>query len=312
MGANRAASWLPVSALALACFLVSCSRSETHAEASKPAPPSIAYIGAWGMRGDGPGRLDGPTCIATDAVGKVYIADAGSSFIHKFDIDGTPLLSFQDMSLKQPQSIVVDSGGAIYVADPGSASAFVYFPNGDRYRRLGLKARPSSENILSIAVDDAGLIHILDIDAGLISTYTSRFRLMRSWQPAANVPNTQVRPRAVATGPDGSLYVADPEGNRILKFTSEGHFLGDAVEGGADRRLSDEFAVSSAGIFAMDADGRMLHVWALDGRPQLDADLAPELGQAKRSAPALAISPRKELLVLDAPEARVLRYRIDF
>jgi hypothetical protein len=56
----------------------------------------------------------------------------------------------------------------------------------------------------------------------------------------------------------------------------------------------------------------MLHVWALDGRPQLDADLAPELGQAKRSAPALAISPRKELLVLDAPEARVLRYRIDF
>jgi hypothetical protein len=312
MGANRAAWWLSVSVLALACFLVSCSRSETRAEASKPALPSIAYIGAWGMRGDGPGQLDGPTCIATDAVGKAYIADAGSSFIHKFDTDGTPLLSFQDLSLKQPQSIAVDSGGAIYVADPGSASAVVYFPNGDRYRRLGLKARPNSENILSIAVDDEGLIHILDIDAGLISTYTSRFRLMRSWQPAANVPNMKVRPRAVATGPDGSLYIADPEGNRIVRFTSGGNFLGIAVEGGADRRVSDEFAVSGTGIFAMDADGRMLHVWALDGRSQLDVDLAPELGQAKRSAPALAISPRKELLVLDAPEARVLRYRIDF
>jgi tripartite motif-containing protein 71 len=312
MCANRAAPLLSVSVLALACSLAGCSHSGTRAEASKPVTPSIAYIKAWGMRGDGPGQLDGPTCIATDAVGRAYIADAGSSFIHKFDTDGTPLLSFQDLSLKQPQSIAVDSGGAIYVADPGSASAFVYLPKGTRYHRIGLKARPNRENILSIAVDVEGLIHILDTDAGHISTYTSRFRLMRSWQPAANVPNAQVRPRAVATGPDGSLYVADPEGNRIVKFTSEGHFLGDAVEGGANRRLSDEFAVSAAGIFAMDADGRILHVWSLDGKSKLDTDLAPELGQAKRPPPALALSPRKELLMLDAPEARVLRYRIDF
>jgi hypothetical protein len=41
-------------------------------------------------------------------------------------------------------------------------------------------------------------------------------------------------------------------------------------------------------------------------------DLAPELGQASRPAPPLAISPRGELLVLDEPEARVLRYRINF
>ena len=286
MRANRAAWLLPVCVLALACSLVACSRAETRAEASKPAPLSIAYIGAWGVRGNGPGQLDGPTCIATDAVGKTYIADAGSSFIHKFDTDGTPLLSFQDLSLKLPQSIAVDSGGAIYVADPGSASAFVYLPKGTRYRRLGLRSRPNNENILSIAVDDDGLIHILDIDAGRISTYTSRFRLVRSWQPAANVPNSQFRPRAVATGPDGSLYVADPGGNRIVKFTSEGHFLSDAVESGSDGRVSDEFAVSSAGIFAMDTDGRMLHAWSLDGRPKLDVDLAPQLGQAKRSPPA--------------------------
>jgi DNA-binding beta-propeller fold protein YncE len=301
-----------MSVLSLASCLVSCSRSEMRAEASKPAPPSIAYIGAWGVKGNGPGQLDDPTCIATDGVGKAYIADAGTSFVHKFDTDGTPLLSFQDPSLKQPQSIAVDSGGAIYVADPGSASAFIYLPKGTRYRRLGLKAHPNSENIFSIAVDDEGLIQILDTDAGRISTYTSRFRLVRSWQPASNVPNTTVRPRAVATGPDGSLYVADPEGNRIVKFTSQGNFMGDAVDGGADRRVSDEFAVSSKGVFAMDTDGRTLHVWSLDGRPQLDVDLAPELGQAKRSAPAVAISPRKELLVLDAPEARVLRYRINF
>ena len=91
-------------------------------------------------------------------------------------------------------------------------------------------------------------------------------------------------------------------------------FFIDAHAGarGEGSRLSEEFAVSQGHIFAMDADGRMLHVWSLDGRPDADVDLAPELGQAKRSAPAIAVSPLKELLVLDAPEARVLRYRVNY
>ena len=56
----------------------------------------------------------------------------------------------------------------------------------------------------------------------------------------------------------------------------------------------------------------MLHVVGTDGSPKLDVDLAPQLGQGHRRAPALAVSPRPELLVLDAPESRVLRYRISF
>jgi hypothetical protein len=115
-------------------------------------------------------------------------------------------------------------------------------------------------------------------------------------------------------GQDSDLYMVDRAGNRVVRFTDDGHFVDevDASVGGAARRLSDEFAVGLGYIFAMDADGRMLHVWSVDGKPKLDVDLATELGQANRSAPALAVSPRKELLVLDAPEARVLRYRLNF
>ncbi|HEY6904890.1 MAG TPA: hypothetical protein VI216_11325, partial [Candidatus Acidoferrales bacterium] len=64
--------------------------------------------------------------------------------------------------------------------------------------------------------------------------------------------------------------------------------------------------------FAMDADGRKLHVWSTDGQPKVDVDLAPQLGQGNRPAPPIAVSPRKELVVLDAPGARVLRYQINF
>jgi hypothetical protein len=289
-----------------------CARTERHVEASHPTPPALSYIGQWGAKGDGPGQLDQPTCIATDTVGKAYIADAGSHFVHKFDTDGTPLLSFQENALKDPQSIAVDSGGAIYVTELKSTSTFVFFPNGDRYHQLRLRTGANDEDLLSVAVDDGGLIQILDAEAARIVTYTPRFRLKKSWTPAAADPGVRVRPRAVATLPDGSVYVLDADGGRILKFTSDGHFVNEIKAGGGSGRLSDAFAVSPIGIFAMDADGRTLHAWSPDGQPKLDVDLAPELGQASRPAPPLAVSPRKELLVLDALESRVLRYRINF
>ena len=46
----------------------------------------------------------------------------------------------------------------------------------------------------------------------------------------------------------------------------------------------------------------MLHIADhADGAPKRDMDLAPEFGQASRKAPALAVNPHGELLVLDAP-----------
>ena len=310
--ARRRMAILAAATAVLSLFwLAGCSRAETRAEAQKAVTPPISYIGSWGTRGDGPGQLDQPVSIATDRVGDVYIPDAGSYFVHKFDWRGTPLLSFQYPALKDPQSITLDSGGAIYVTDSRRGSAFIFLPRGDRYRELRLPTHPKVEDALSVAVGDDGVVHVLDPDAGRIFTFNSRFRLARSWSPVANSPNEEVRASSIAVGPDSYLYMVDPGENRILRFTEDGHFAGE-FNGGASRRLSDRFALMRGSIFAMDADGRKLHVWSTDGQPKLDVDLAPELGQANRSAPPIAVSPRKELFVLDAPGARVLRYQINF
>ncbi|MGA9889603.1 MAG: hypothetical protein WBQ31_19025, partial [Candidatus Acidiferrales bacterium] len=72
------------------------------------------------------------------------------------------------------------------------------------------------------------------------------------------------------------------------------------------------FAIWSNCVFLMDSNGLMLHIVTTDGAPKLDMDLAPQLGQASRKAPPLAVNSKGELLVLDAPEARVLRYHVSF
>jgi DNA-binding beta-propeller fold protein YncE len=306
---------LMLSALCLSC-VSGCSLFETRAESEKPTGPPLEYLGAWGAKGDGPGHLQEPASIATDKIGNIYIVDAGSRFVHKFGPSGKPLLSFQEDSLKHPQSIAVDLGGAIYVTDPVRKSVFICLPSGerDRFRELRLKTHSSKENVLGVGVADDGLIYVLDSNAGKISAFSPRFRLQLSWQPREDAPDSKGHPAAIAIAPDTSVYVADPANNRILRFTRDGRYLSEIRPGATNNgsRLSSEFAITANYIFAMDADGRMLHVWTLDGAPKLEMDLAPELGQASRPSPPLAVSPRGELLVLDEPEARVLRYRINF
>jgi glucose/arabinose dehydrogenase len=167
---------------------------------------------------------------------------------------------------------------------------------------------------VSVAVGADELIHVLDSKTGKVDTYTPRFRLEHSWIASSGSADAGSHPGPIAMGPDGYLYIADERGSRIERFTDGGQFVSEVKSGagGLAGKLSAQFTVSRTNIFAMDADGRTLHVWTIDGKPKLDMNLAPQLGQASRPAPALAMSPRGELLVLDQPEARVLRYRTNF
>jgi NHL repeat len=311
--ANRTAIFGAVLVLCWSITATGCSQATSEPLPQQSVAPSLRFIGQWGTPGNGPGQLQQPTGIATNSLGDVFIVDAGNAFISKFAPEGKPLLSFQEDGLNHPQSITVDRGGALYVTDPVRNSVFIFMPNGDRYRELRLRTRPLAGNPLSVAVGDDGLMHILDPHAGKVFSYTPSLRLVQTWAPSETLPGSQ-HFGPLVEGPDSFLYLGTPSGG-IMKLTREGHLITEITAGnsGATWNPSAGFAVWSNCIFVMDSDGRMLHIaGTADGASQGNVDLAPELGRAPRKAPALAASPHGELLVLDAPESRVLRYRITF
>lgn len=306
-----------LSQLALASALVStlafaaCTeRASGLSTTPAPQPPSITYIDGWGVKGTQPGQLQDPSAIATDAVGDVYVTNAGNAYINKFAATGTPLLSLQEDGMNHPEAVTVDDGGAFYVGDPVRDSVFIFVPEGDKHKELRLRTKSNDENRLSIAVGDDGLIHVLDSNAGKVFTFTPRGRLVQTWMPGAG-GTTASRYGPIARANDGFLYVGTSAGT-VLKFTREGQRVAEIHPAAPSVRWDAEsgFAIWSNHIFVMDPDGRMLHVAAFDGTATLDVDLAPQLGQSHRGAPMLAVGAQNELLVLDPLECRVLRYRI--
>jgi DNA-binding beta-propeller fold protein YncE len=251
-----------------------------------------------------------------DLVGAVYIADAGSDYVHKFQADGTPLLSFQEPRLASPDEIAVDSGGAIYVTDAARGSVFIFYPDGTRYRERHVvpRRKQKQKQKLGVCVDDAGYVYVLDAATSRVHRFTARGRLVKTWGRKGSGPGQLDSPSNIAVGPDSSLYVTDAGNNRIVKFSREGEFLAafDAPREPASSGHLAAVAASDRYVFAADSEAHRVYVWTLDGQLKRNEFLSPQPGSQPVVPGDLAAGPRGELFVLDLAGPGVMRFRINF
>jgi sugar lactone lactonase YvrE len=251
-----------------------------------------AGSGTSGFSGDnGPAtsaQLNGPTGVAVDSAGNLYIADTGNNRIREVSGGmittvggaGTPGFSgdkAQAVSalLNGPTGVAVDSNGNLYIADTAnrrvrqvSATGVITTVAGggtslvDNASAIKAQLAPS----FGIAVDANGVLYIADTDnsrirkvsGGLIATVAGSGTRGFSGD---NGPATAARlalPSGIAFDSNGNLYIADTDNNRVREVSNG---VITTVAGGrtslGDNGPANSAQVSTPTAVAVDSAGNL-------------------------------------------------------
>jgi sugar lactone lactonase YvrE len=292
---------------------VGCSRSGQTATAAPPPAPPFEYVDSWGTRGDGPGQFNRPVAIASDSESIIYIADEGSSFIHKFSASGEPRLSFQDDRFTlHLADIAVDAGAAIYAADGRRAMVVIFFPDGKHHRQLRAGLPTLTRDSMHIAVDYDGSIYVTAKRPFGVRRYSRALRLAGSWGGTGASGAAVENPSGLTVASDGLVYVSETTQSQIKVFDMQGKLqrtLSTPPETGIGQITG--LAANSKYVFAVSASQPSVYVWALDGTYKLTGDLSAWIPGGESIVPRkITVTPAGELLVLDTAASRVFRFRL--
>lgn len=301
----------------LLCVVCSCGRAPQAAQTA--ALPPLQLVAHWGQSGTEPGQLQDPQAIACDAVGNVFIADDGKpTQVEKFNEQGQPLLDFAASGVQNDWDIAVDSGGAIFLLDRHHAQLQIYSPEGAPFRTLFFRYRRDFHDPASLAIGLDGNFFVADPTSGRVMRVSPRGRTLEGWGKPAGLPDRRWAPYSIRLAADGNLYAADPASDQVVRLTSVGQYVtswqfpfSEAEPSNAAPR-DDGLAVSADFVAASDAQKRLLEIWTLDGQPKLTVDFSqhPEWGEHV-SPTDIAFTPKGDLIVLDRPDSRVLRFKVN-
>jgi endonuclease YncB( thermonuclease family) len=207
--------------------------------------------------GDGTGAaagFNGPSGVAVDGFGNVYVADFNNNTIRKItsagvvttlagtagvtgSLDGTGAAA----QFNNPNGVAVDGSGNVYVADSNNYTIRKITPagvvttlagtagTGGSADGTGAAARFNSPN--GVAVDGTGNVYVLDSSSNTIRKITSAGVVTTLAGSAANPPGSAdgtgaaarfSDPFGIAVDGSGNVYVADNFNNTIRKITSGG------------------------------------------------------------------------------------------
>jgi len=261
------------------------------------------------MRGDDPGQFDDPVGPAMDFDRRVYFAERATRFVQKFDLRGTPLLSFENASAHGATSIAVDSGGAIYLWSAQSGEIQIFFPEGPLLRVLRVAPQRNFKGPLGFSVDADGKVYVPDPAGGRVQVLSASGRLERAWRVPPAADGSATRPIFAIASSDGFVYVYDAKASRIVRFSSTGEEIAAWQEPDGTAPLFG-LAVASKYVFALRAASPHLEAWMTDGKPAFTDNLGGRLDSSSAATLSFAVDPHGNMIVLDSAVPHVLQFRI--
>lgn len=259
---------------------------QTLATPAASPVPLVEFL--W--EGDGaPGYpLNGPTGMAVDPRGNLWVTDGGNGRFVIFSPDGVPREAWGTPGSGDGEfnfacvgtrfgGVAFDADGNIYIADSGNGRIQKFAPDrtflaswrsegaaNNEMLDTGLGQGDAEDGLLcpvALAVDGDGHVFVSDRLASTIEVFASDGR------PLVTIPVESMLPEAVALDPDGDVWVADTS-SRILQFAPAGKLLTkwDADSLGAGRLNTPMgIAIDAQGRIFISDWGQQVQVYAPDG-----------------------------------------------
>lgn len=161
-----------------------------------------------------------PGEVATDAMGNVYVADAGLGQVLMYAPGSSASVSI-GTGLKAPTGVAVDGAGDVYIADSGNVYEVPNTPSGlNAAGQMTLKTGLSTG--ATLAVDDLNHLYIADTsNSRVVELGNPGGSFGYSSQMETDLTTGFTAPTAVAVDSSDNLYVAD-SGNLIEVQPSSG------------------------------------------------------------------------------------------
>jgi len=293
--------------------------------AADGAISTFAGTGAAGFAGDGgpaaQALFNGPTGLAFDAVGNLYVADTGNNRVRRISPGGGAINTLagngaagsggdggpaSSASLNSPEGVTIDPAGYIYIADTlnnlvrrvagdGSIGTFAGNgypgPAGDNgpaaNAALFLPTDVAADNLGDLYIADLGTVRIRVVTNGIIKTFAGS---SNGPLPADNLSSSAIR----LTGPTG--LAVDSTG--VVYFAEGSIGSGSGLDLGAFKI----WKVTAKGI-VLTAAGNALNSYSGDNGPASLAQLDTPAG--------MAFDSNGNLYVVDSANNRVRRISPD-
>lgn len=128
------------------------------------------FIKTIGTRGSGEGEFNLPVQAAVNALGELYVLDAGNFRVQVFSADGDFIRAWGKVGrnmgdFARPRGLALDSDGLVYVTDAAFGNFQVFRGDGQLMLSVGKNGRdlPGEYSLLAgIAVDELGWVYLLD------------------------------------------------------------------------------------------------------------------------------------------------------